>query len=241
MTSTSPIIVVFGGTGYQGGSVIDALLKTEKYRLRVVTRDPQSSPAQKLSAANIEVVAGDANQLETLKQSFEGASAAFLASSFWDESQHLNPETDWLQGKNLVDAAVASGTVRFVVWSSLDDIDHASNGSLTMPHFTNKHRVEQYIRTQTKLQAAFVYAGFYFQNWINFPSLGAPTWKSGKVVLETAMRADVALPLIDIEQDFGESKICSMGSDPPKGNLLPLYSALPIPRMDRLFWLQRNT
>ena len=68
-----------------------------------------------------------------------------------------------------------------------------------------KNKVEQYIRKETNLQAAFVYAGFYKQNWVNFPPFGVPTCDANdNVTLKTAIRADVAIPVIDIEQDFGE-------------------------------------
>lgn len=208
MTSHQPIIVVFGATGYQGGSVINRLLSTSRhqYHLRAVTRNPQSSAARKLAEKGVEVVYGDANKPESLSAAFDGAWGAFLVTNFWDPNQGLDPETDFVQGKNLVDAAVHSGTVKFVVWSSLHDIDKASGGTLSVPHYTNKYRVEEYIRAQPGLQAAFVYAGFYAQNWVNFPPFGVPTVKEDKVVLETAVRADVALPLIDIEEDFGESQ-----------------------------------
>jgi hypothetical protein len=208
MTSHQPIIVVFGATGYQGGSVINRLLTTQRneYHLRAVTRNPQSSAARKLAEKGVEVVYGDANQPESLSAAFDGAWGAFLVTNFWDPNQGLDPETDFVQGKNLVDAAVKSGTVKFVVWSSLHDIDKASGDTLSVPHYTNKYRVEEYIRAQPGLQTAFVYAGFYAQNWVNFPPFGVPTLKEDKVVLETAVRADVALPLIDIEEDFGESQ-----------------------------------
>lgn len=206
MPSNQPIIAVFGATGYQGGSVINHLLSTQpkQYRLRAVTRNPQSSAARSLAEKGVEVVYGDANEPSSLSAVFEGAWGAFLVTNFWDPNEGLNPETDYVQGKNLVDAAVKSESVEFVVWSSLHDIDRASGGTLSVPHYTNKHRTEEYIRAQPGLQAAFVYAGFYAQNWINFPPFGVPTVKEGDVVLETAVRADVALPLIDIEEDFGE-------------------------------------
>ena len=64
--------------------------------------------------------------------------------------------------------------------------------------------MEQYIRGKPNIQSAFVYAGFYTNNWVNFPPFGVPRrLENGSVVLESAIRADVAIPLIDIELDFG--------------------------------------
>ncbi|GFZ42459.1 hypothetical protein JCM24511_00174 [Saitozyma sp. JCM 24511] len=239
MTSQQPIIVVFGATGYQGGSVVNRLLSTSRhqYHLRAVTRNPQSSAARKLAEKGVEVVYGDANKPESLSAAFDGAWGAFLVTNFWDPNQGLDPETDFVQGKNLVDAAVHSGTVKFVVWSSLHDIDKASGGTLSVPHYTNKYRVEEYIRAQPGLQAAFVYAGFYAQNWVNFPPFGVPTVKEDKVVLETAVRADVALPLIDIEEDFGKF-VAPLFADPARFNGLDILAAteyLTVPQMVHIY------
>ena len=127
--SSLPIIVVFGSTGYQGGAVVDSLLQTQKFQVRTVTRDRTSANAQKLKDKSVQVVSGDANKLESLTAAFKGAWGAFLVTNFWDPSQGLKPDTDYIQGKNLVDAAVASQSVKFVVWSSLHDIEAASQGT----------------------------------------------------------------------------------------------------------------
>lgn len=210
----SQTIVVFGATGSQGGAVIRELLASKSsLNIRAVTRNPSSSQAQELTKQGVQVVKGDASDPSSLQQVFKGATAAYLVTSFWDPTAKLNPETDWIQGKELVDAALASGTVKSIVWSSLHDVDSAaaaSGSTLKVGHYTNKNKVEQYIRekqttTTSPFQAAFVYPGFYMQNWIMFPPFGVPTRKGDKVVLETAVRADVALPLIDIEKDFGGS------------------------------------
>jgi len=54
------ILVVFGATGTQGGSVIKSILgdpKTaETYAIRAITRDASKPAAQKLAALGVEVV-----------------------------------------------------------------------------------------------------------------------------------------------------------------------------------------
>lgn len=205
MSSQQPTIVVFGATGAQGGSVINELLKhNKKFHIRAVTRNPTSEAAKKLSKQGVEIVQADANDVPSLQAAFRGAWGAFLVTNFWDPAQKLAHDTDWVQGKNMVDAALASGSVKFIVWSSLHDIDKVSNKKLDVPHYTNKNKVEQYIRTKP-IQSAHVYAGFYTTNWINFPPFGAPYKdQDGHVKIDTAIRADVAIPLIDIDADFGK-------------------------------------
>ena len=49
-TVDSPrLIVVFGSTGTQGGSVAAALIKDAKYKVRAITRDPESEKAKALA------------------------------------------------------------------------------------------------------------------------------------------------------------------------------------------------
>jgi len=159
----------------------------------------------KLASQGVEVVRGDANDPSSLPPVFQHAWATFLVTNFWDPVQKLNPETDWMQGKTLVDAALAAGSVKFIVWSSLHDVEKISQGTLTVAHYSNKNKVEQYIRGKPNIQSAFVYAGFYTNNWVNLPPFGVPRrLENGSVVLESAIRADVAIPLIDIELDFGQ-------------------------------------
>ena len=204
MTSGLPIITVFGATGYQGGSVIDSLLETGKFAVRAVTRNPRSKLAQALKQRGVDVVQGDANDTESLGPAFKDTWGAYLVTNFWDPDMKLDPQTDYLQGKKLVDAAVAAG-VKFLVWSSLHDIEKASNGELEVPHYTMKYRVEEYIKS-LGIPAAFVFAGFYAQNWVNFPPFGVPTYgKDGEVYIATAVKPDTKIPVIDIEKDFGKS------------------------------------
>ena len=44
------LVVVFGATGSQGGSVVKRLLANPKYKVRAVTRNPDSDAAKKLAA-----------------------------------------------------------------------------------------------------------------------------------------------------------------------------------------------
>ncbi|KAL7005767.1 hypothetical protein EMMF5_004682 [Cystobasidiomycetes sp. EMM_F5] len=213
--SSTQTVVVFGATGAQGGSVVRELQAAGKYNIRAVTRNPSSEAAQALSKQGVQVVSGDANDVSSLHSSIQRR----------------------IGFKKLVDAAVEAKTVKFIVWSSLHDVDSVAKGSLVVGHFTNKNKVEQYIRNETSLQAAFVYPGFYMQNWVYFPPFGVPTRKGDKVVLDTAVRADVALPLIDIEQDFGKF-VAPLFADPSKFNGTKILAAseyLTVPQMADAF------
>jgi uncharacterized protein YbjT (DUF2867 family) len=56
----SKLLTVFGATGNQGGSVIDAVLRhpvlSKQFKIRGITRDPSKPSGQALAAKGVEVV-----------------------------------------------------------------------------------------------------------------------------------------------------------------------------------------
>jgi len=69
--SVLKLVVVVGGTGTQGGSVISALSKDPAYRIRAITRNTASASAQNLAAQGIEIVAADSNDVSSLIAAFK--------------------------------------------------------------------------------------------------------------------------------------------------------------------------
>ena len=110
-----------------------------------------------------------------------------------------------IHDKNLVDAAVAA-RVPLIVWSSLRDVEKQSGSKFYVPHFTNKHRIQQYIENHpSKIPAVLVYAGYYATNFANIPSMNSPHRNpNASIEIATLLRADVCEPVIDIENDFGK-------------------------------------
>jgi len=66
---TEPVISVVGGTGAQGGGVVDALLGARKFKVRVASRNPSSDAAKALTARGVEVVKADLLEPSSLKAS----------------------------------------------------------------------------------------------------------------------------------------------------------------------------
>lgn len=58
--SSKKILLVFGATGAQGGSVVDAVLRdsqlSSEYTIRGITRDPSKSKGQELARRGVEPV-----------------------------------------------------------------------------------------------------------------------------------------------------------------------------------------
>ena len=156
------VIAVVGGTGAQGGGVVDALLATGNFTVRVASRNPDSDSAKALARRGATVVKADLLDAASLRPFFEGAYGAFLVTNFWDPAQMQN-ETD--VGATAVKAARAAGVQHFV-WSTLPNSEELSGGALKVVHFTGKARVDAVVAAAGFARHTFVEAPMYFQNFL---------------------------------------------------------------------------
>lgn len=100
------ILVVFGATGNQGGSVIKSVLNDPKtaseFKIRGITRDPSKPNAQALTAKGVECVAADINSKDQIKSALQGAYAVFAVTNYWEK---MDAELEMKQGRNVADLA----------------------------------------------------------------------------------------------------------------------------------------
>ncbi|HSL29355.1 MAG TPA: NmrA/HSCARG family protein, partial [Anaerolineales bacterium] len=106
------IIVVVGATGRQGGQVVRHLLK-QGWRVRGVTRKPESKKAADLKALGVEVVRADLEDRASLEAAF--ADAYGLYDIQIPVSGKIEVEIN--QGRNAAEAARKTG-IRHVVYGS---------------------------------------------------------------------------------------------------------------------------
>lgn len=68
------IIAVVGATGAQGGGLANAILEDHDgdFAVRAITRDAGKDKARALAAKGAEVVAGDLDNVESVKKAFAG-------------------------------------------------------------------------------------------------------------------------------------------------------------------------
>jgi uncharacterized protein YbjT (DUF2867 family) len=156
------VVAVLGGTGLQGGGVVDALLGTGKFAVRVASRNPSSNAARALAARGVEVVKADLLDPGSLRPALGGAHGAFVVTNFWDPAQ-MPRET--AIGTTAVQAARAAG-VEHLIWSTLPDCEKLTGGRLKVVHFTGKARVEATVRAAGFARHTFVMAPMYFQNFV---------------------------------------------------------------------------
>ncbi|OSD08240.1 NAD-P-binding protein [Trametes coccinea BRFM310] len=159
------LIAVCGATGNQGGSVAKLLLQNhEKYRVRALTRNPDSPAAQKLAEQGAEVVKADLSIPSDLQEALRGCWGVFGVTNFYDSKIKDDPSSEERQGKNLVDAVLANG-VECLVWSTLPSSYKISGGRLVSRIYEGKHHVDDYIR-QKNCPAVFLYTGNFYENMV---------------------------------------------------------------------------
>src|SRR5438874_869162 len=76
MSDNKGLILVFGATGQQGGSVVAALLKAG-WPVRALVRDPASGKSAALREAGVEIVQGDFSDAASLRAAMNGVYGVF--------------------------------------------------------------------------------------------------------------------------------------------------------------------
>ncbi|KAL3848408.1 hypothetical protein ACJMK2_019266 [Sinanodonta woodiana] len=161
--ASKKIITVFGATGSQGGSVVRSLLGNPEFAVRAVTRNLDGSGAQELKKLNVEVVKGDTDDKDGLKQILSGAYGCFLVTNFLE---HFDMNREIQQGKNVADACKAAG-IKHLVFSGLDNTE-GSGAAGPVDHFDGKAKIEDYIE-QIGIPYTSTRICFYNENFLNSP------------------------------------------------------------------------
>jgi hypothetical protein len=204
------LITVIGATGAQGGGLARAILadKSGEFAARAVTRKPDGDAARALAAAGAELLSADLDDVDSLKRAFDGAYGAFCVTNYWE---HMSPDKEIAQAKNLANASKASG-VTHVVWSTLEDTRKrvpleddrmpTLHGRFKVPHFDTKGESDTFF---DRARTTWLATSFYWDNLIYF-GMGPKPDQSGKLSFVLPM-ADKKLPGIAAE-DIGK---CAYG------------------------------
>jgi nucleoside-diphosphate-sugar epimerase len=78
MSATTPLITIYGATGNQGGAVARSLLKNPSFRVRALTRNPDSPNSKALAEKGAEIRAANGLNQESMTGAFEGSWGAFV-------------------------------------------------------------------------------------------------------------------------------------------------------------------
>lgn len=184
MDTALPLITVFGATGRQGGGVARALLAQGRWRVRAVTRQPQSAAAQGLLAGGAELFHADLDDPASLAPAMRGAAGAFCVTSFWE---HGDAVRELRQARHLADAAAEAGVAR-LVWSTLEDTRPAG---FSVPHMDAKAQANAFF-LEHELPVSLLLTSFY---WDNLIDRGMGPHRAADGVLELALPlGDARLP-----------------------------------------------
>jgi uncharacterized protein YbjT (DUF2867 family) len=189
-SDSKPLITVVGALSKQGRSVTRTLLQTGRYRVRALTRRIDAPEAQSLAKLGAELVAVplELGQTKQLVQAFRGSRGAFLMTP-----PIMPPATHETElGKQLADAAVEAG-VDHVIFSALENVDKITEGKKWAPHFTDKARVEEYVRTLPVI-STFVYLAFFYTNLVEYYR---PRMDGDTLVFPIYLPKDFRAPFVD--------------------------------------------
>jgi uncharacterized protein YbjT (DUF2867 family) len=207
--SDKKIIAVFGATGAQGGGLARAIAADPQgpFLARAITRNPNSANGQALAALGVEVVAGDADDADSLATALAGAHGAFCVTNFWE---HFSAEREGAQASAMARATRAAG-VQHVIWSTLEDTRKwvpltdtrmpTLHGHYKVPHFDSKGAVD-HVFAEEGAPTTYLMAAFYWENFIHF-GMGPRAGENGDLVLAMPL-GGAKLPGISAE-DIGRA------------------------------------
>jgi len=171
------LITVVGATGAQGSAIIDALLKNPEYKLRGITRTPDSATALALKSKGVEVVQADLNNQASLHAAFAGSYAVYamtdmpgMALGGLDIKAAAEAEKE--QGINIAQACLKTTGLERFIWSTLPDVATLSGGAFDPANFRGKVAVDTFIRAHPELLAktTFFFISQYHSNY-KYPPL----------------------------------------------------------------------
>lgn len=188
MTTHHKLICVVGATGNQGGSVARRFRRAG-FRVRGLTRNPDSASARQLAAEGIEPVAADLDDVASVTEAVRGANVIFSVTNYWEP--FLRPDcrreadaagiscrryaydVEYRHGKNIADAAAATVDTldpNGFLASTLSHAGKCSKGAFTeLYHFDAKadifpfyvrHRHPDLAAKMSCIQTGFFYTSF---------------------------------------------------------------------------------
>jgi len=136
MVNADKTVLVTGATGRQGGAVVRHM-QPKGWKLRALTRNPNSYAAKQLARQGVELVQGDLDEPGSLELAARGAYGIYSVQDFWA----IGAKREVQQGKNLADVAKRAGVEHFV-YSSVGGAERHTG----ITHWETKWEVEKYIR-----------------------------------------------------------------------------------------------
>tara|TARA_Y100001968_G_scaffold298784_1_gene308917 strand:+ start:264 stop:1292 length:1029 start_codon:yes stop_codon:yes gene_type:complete len=170
------VIAVTMATSRQGIGVVKELSKTNKYKIRAITRNIKSSRAIELrSLNNVELVKADLMDPESLNKAFEGVDVIFgntTPTKGWQLFRgSIVRSYEMEQGFNLINQvkiAYEKGQLNHFIFSSISKAKNPLKNYPAPGHFTSKWDIEEYIeKLNIKKITTVLRPVSYFENFEN--------------------------------------------------------------------------
>lgn len=200
----SQLLVIFGATGQQGGSLAHSVLSNHalsaRYKVRGITRDATQPAAEALRAKGAEIIQANLDDPASLQPALAGAHTVFITTTTVYDDQ--TKEREVRQGKAAADAAVAAGA-QYLIYSTEVHCELVSQGKRPVPAFDSRGEVEAYIRA-LPVRSAFYAPGSFMQN---LGGMMAPRAvgedQPGVYAIANTVPGDCVVPWIDVVADTG--------------------------------------
>ncbi|KAJ2608318.1 hypothetical protein H4S08_004494 [Coemansia sp. RSA 1365] len=201
------LIAIIGATGLQGGSVLKTFHASGEYKIRAITRNPNSNTVKDLSKkyADVEWVQADLNDLSSLTKAFSGADVVFGVTNSVDADliqriQSGDYEAEYKQGKNIVDAAIAE-KVESLILSSMYSIKQLSGGKYSGAfHLETKYNAEQYLLSKAdQIKGFILHLGSYLENFTRTARIA----DDQTIEFPFSVKPTTKLPFVDTANDTG--------------------------------------
>ncbi|KAI1853634.1 hypothetical protein JX265_004034 [Neoarthrinium moseri] len=232
MPSPDKTIAVINASGRQAASLI-RIATAVGYKVRAQLRNLEGVIATEVSTnPNVTVFVGElylrkkpnddrdvtagghlpgilVNQ-DLISQVFNGAHLAFINTTFYGNEVQI--------GEAIADTA-KKARVQYFIYSSMPDHAAYNPDWPSLPLWSDKHKVENYIR-QIGLPATFVYTGIYNNNFTSlpYPLFCMELQSDGSFEWQAPFHPDVKLPWLDAEHDVGPAILQLFKDGPAKWN-----------------------
>ncbi|MCJ7466711.1 MAG: NmrA/HSCARG family protein [Maribacter sp.] len=147
-------IFVTGATGNQGGAVAASLI-VNGFKVKLLTRKPESVKAQNLQQQNAELVKGDLNDLNTFRNHLKDVDGIFSVQTFEN-----GVDKEIKQGMDLANLA-KEYRVNHLLYSSVAGADLNTG----IPHFESKYKIENHIK-KLGLSFTIIRGNSLFENFL---------------------------------------------------------------------------
>ncbi|CAO2648182.1 Nn.00g074490.m01.CDS01 [Neocucurbitaria sp. VM-36] len=224
---TTKLVVIIGITGNQGSSVASTFLQDPTWRIRGLTRDPNSPASLALSARGIQMLRADLHDPSTLHSVFKGANLIFSVTDFW--TPYFSPanqarakaqgktvgryayELEYEQGRNIVDAVAREvqglDDVGFIA-STLCSARESSGGKYQeLYHFDAKADVfPGYVASryhELAKKTSYLHTGYFYTSWRILPGRWFAKVPDGSVQMQFPTDPEVLIPHLNPRADTG--------------------------------------